>query len=199
MENKIQELTQKIYVEGVEKAKKEAQEIIEKAEQEKNSIINNAKKEADSIINNAKREAEQLKNKVLSEIKMISNQSIATLKQEITTLLSKLVISDSINKSFNDLEFIQNLIKEMISKWDNSSSQLTLPEKYKKELDDFLKNKLKEYLDKGLEIKFENRMSNGFKIGPKDKSFILSFTDADFIEFFQSFLKQKTKEILFGE
>lgn len=199
MEGKIQELTQKIYIEGVEKAKKEAKDLIEKAEKEKESIIKNAKKEAETIIENAKKEAEQIKNRVSSELKMLTNQSIETLKQEITNLLSKLISTDSINKTFNDIDFIKDLIKEMISKWDISSFELILSEKHEKELNDFLKNKLKEYLNKGLEVKFENRMNNGFKIGPKDKSFILSFTDADFIDFFQSFLKQKTKEILFGE
>lgn len=199
MEGKILELTQKIYTDGIEKAKKEAKDIIEKANEEKDVILNNAKKEAEEIINNAKKEADQLKNRVQSEIKMASNQMLAALKQEIVNLLSKSSFSDNINKSINDIEFIKDLIKEMISKWDISQIELTIPEKYKKDIDDFLKNKLKDALNKGLSVNFESRMSNGFKIGPKDKSFVLSFTESDFIQFFQSFLKPKTKEILFGE
>ena len=203
MDGKIQELTTKIYKEGVEKAKQEAKEIIDNANTQKETILKNAKQEAEEIINNAKKEAEQLKNRVLSEVKMASNQSIATLKQEITNLLSKLSISDTLTKTFNDIEFIKELIKELINKWDSSLKvldiELVLPEKNKKELEEFFKTKLKDILNKGLEISFESRMKQGFRIGPKDKSFVLSFTDSDFIDFFQSFLKPKTKEILFGE
>jgi len=60
-----------------------------------------------------------------------------------------------------------------------------------------LKNKANDILNKVIELKFDTRMDNGFKIGPKDKSFILSFTEKDFTQFLQSFLKVKTKEILF--
>ena len=49
MENKIQELTDKIYREGVEKGNEEAQKLITKAQEEAKKIVENAQKEADSI------------------------------------------------------------------------------------------------------------------------------------------------------
>jgi V/A-type H+-transporting ATPase subunit E len=50
MENKIQELTDKIYREGVEKGNEEAQKLIAKAQEEAKRIIEDAHKEADSIV-----------------------------------------------------------------------------------------------------------------------------------------------------
>lgn len=50
MENKIQELTDKIYREGVEKGNEEAQKLIAKAQEEAKRIIEDARKEADSIV-----------------------------------------------------------------------------------------------------------------------------------------------------
>ena len=50
MENKIQELTDKIYREGVEKGNEEAQKLILKAQEEAKKIVENAQKEADSIV-----------------------------------------------------------------------------------------------------------------------------------------------------
>ena len=50
MENKIQELTDKIYREGVEKGNEEAQKLIVKAQEEAQKIVENAQKEADSIV-----------------------------------------------------------------------------------------------------------------------------------------------------
>ena len=45
MENKIQELTDKIYREGVEKGNEEAQKLIVKAQEEAQKIVENAQKE----------------------------------------------------------------------------------------------------------------------------------------------------------
>ena len=46
MENKIQELTDKIYREGVEKGNEEAQRLIANAQDEAKKIIEDARKEA---------------------------------------------------------------------------------------------------------------------------------------------------------
>jgi V/A-type H+/Na+-transporting ATPase subunit E len=201
MESKLQELTKKLYKEGVEKANKEAGSILEKADSESQHIVSEAKKKAETIIENAKKESEQLKNKVLSEIRMSSNQAISLLKQNITNLLSSSALKGKIEKATDDLAFIKELIKLIISKWDSGSKdlnlELILPEKTKNKLIDYFKKEGKSILSKGIELKFEERMKNGFKIGPKGESFVLSFTDEDFDLFFQSFLKPKTKTILF--
>jgi V/A-type H+/Na+-transporting ATPase subunit E len=56
MENKLQELTNKIYTEGVDKAKKEADGHHCKGKKP-NGMQKNAEKEAESIIENAEKEA----------------------------------------------------------------------------------------------------------------------------------------------
>ena len=48
MENKIQELTDKIYREGVEKGNTEAQKLIANAQDEAKKIVEDARKEADA-------------------------------------------------------------------------------------------------------------------------------------------------------
>ena len=50
MENKIQELTDKIYREGVEKGNEEAQRLISSARDEAAKIVEDARKEAESIL-----------------------------------------------------------------------------------------------------------------------------------------------------
>lgn len=202
MNTKLQELTKKIYTEGVEKANSEAELIIDKANKEANTIIENARKQAVEILDNARKESEQLNNKVLSELKMSGNQAISLLKQEVTNLLSSSALSTEIKKSTGDVDFIKNLIKEIVTKWDPASKGLDLniilPEKLQKDLTDYFKSQASGILNAGIELKFEDRMPDGFKIGPKDNSFVLSFTEDDFKSFFQSFLKPKTKEILFS-
>ena len=50
MENKIQELTDKIYREGVEKGNTEAQKLIANAQDEAKKIVEDARKEAEAIV-----------------------------------------------------------------------------------------------------------------------------------------------------
>ena len=76
MENKIQELTDKIYREGVEKGNEEAQKIVE-----------NAQKEADSIVAAARKSADELAENTKSELKLFAGQAVNALKSEIATLI----------------------------------------------------------------------------------------------------------------
>ena len=203
MESKLQELTKKIYKEGIEKANNEAESILQNAKDEANKIISDAKKEADLIVSKAKKESEQLNKNIISEIRMTSNQSISLLKQEITEMLSSSALSPKIQKATEDIGFIKEIIKEIVSKWNpalkNLDLNIILPQKSKNKLEEYYKKEASDILNKGIELKFEERMDRGFKIGPKDNSFILSYTEKDFENFFQSFLKPKTKAILFSE
>jgi len=74
-----------------------------------------------------------------------------------------------------------------------------LPEKDEKELNTFFNTKAKKYLDGGLEIKKKKKIRTGFKIGPKDGSYLISFTDTDFENYFKNYLKPRTIKLLYGE
>ncbi len=202
MEGKLKELTQKIYNEGLEKAQKEGQIIIKKAEEEAKHIVDNAKKEAEHILRKAEQEAEQLKQRTLSEVKMASDQAMASLRQEITRMLTESVIKPGIKDTLADENIVGEMILALAQKWSPDQGSLdiavVLPEKQKDKLISWFKARAGKLLEKGMELRFESRMEGGFKIGPKDGSFLLSFTEKDFAEFFQSFLKPQSKEILFG-
>ena len=75
MENKIQELTDKIYREGVEKGNEEAQKLIAKAQEEAKRIIEDAHKEADSIVATAHKSADELAENTKSELKLFAGQA----------------------------------------------------------------------------------------------------------------------------
>ncbi|HBD96058.1 MAG: hypothetical protein A2015_16795 [Spirochaetes bacterium GWF1_31_7] len=200
MESRLQELTEKLYKEGVEKANNEASSIIAKAKAEAEQIIDNAKKQALVVKQNSEKDAEQLATRIKSEIKMAGDQAVSILKQEIVDLLSKNALGASIKDAVSSKDLLVSVIKEIISKWDMSKPMdldVILPEKLKGDLEKAFKTEGSALLSKGSELKFENRMNGGFKIAPKDGSFVLSFTDEDFIKFFQSFLRPKAKEILF--
>ena len=88
MENKIQELTDKIYREGVEKGNDEAQRLIASAQEEAKKIIDEAHKQAESIITSSKKNAVELTDNTKSELKLFASQSVNALKSEIASLLT---------------------------------------------------------------------------------------------------------------
>lgn len=201
METKLMELTNKIYKEGVLKAEAQAKDIIANAEAEAEKIIKKAKEEANQLVEKAKSEADQIKNKTLSELRMAQSQAISLLKQNIIDIIAGIALKDELKKAVSDVDFIKELIVKIVSKWEMENKsldiELIMPEKMKKEFDDYIKKQITDSLKKGVEVKFENRMKNGFKIGPKDGSFVVSFSEEDVESFFYSFLKAKTKDILF--
>ncbi len=98
MENKLQELTQKLYESGVEKAKNDAEIIIAEAREKADQVIKNAGIEAESIIAKAKADSAELKLKTESELKLSSKQVITTVKNQITNLVVQDLLSKDLEK-----------------------------------------------------------------------------------------------------
>lgn len=200
MNSKLQGLTERLYKEGIEKARTEAAEILKKANDEAAQIITKAKTEAETLQKNSQAEAEQLLSRTKSEAKMAGEQAITTLKQEIVNLLSQSSLTVAIKETTSSSEVLSTVLKEFFNKWDSTKTldiDLVLPEKTKADLSKTFMQEASKILSKGSEITFSSRINGGFTITPKDGSFVLSFTDEDFNNFFQSFLRPKAKEILF--
>ena len=87
MQDKLQELTDRLYNEGLSKGKQDGEELLQKAHAEADSIIAQAKAEAERIVAQANKEAEELKTKVTADVKMAATQSIAVTKQEIEKMV----------------------------------------------------------------------------------------------------------------
>ncbi|MCX7821198.1 MAG: hypothetical protein N2258_05935 [Brevinematales bacterium] len=200
MDEKLQKLAEKIYSEGVEKAKSEAERIIQEAEEKASKILKEAEKEKEHILKKANQEMEDLYRKTIVELRSAAEQVKLSLKQELIDFISKNALKSDVSETLNDVEFVKNLLTEIVKKWDVSSDiEVILPETKKKDFENIFVKKVKETLGKNVVLTFEGRMQGGFKIQPKDGNFVLSFTDEDMNQFFASYLKQKTKELLFSE
>lgn len=204
MENKLQELTQKLYTVGVEKAKNEAEIIIADAQKKADQIIKNANIQAETIIDNAKKESAELKKKTESELKLSSKQVIATVKSQITNLIVQDLLSKDLEKNLADNDFMKTIIELIVKKWqpDDAHStdlQIILPQEKKDNFNKYIKDKINHLLAKGLTVNFEDNFKSGFKIAPKDNSYIINFAQEDFDNFFKTYLRAQTANLLYGE
>ena len=50
----------------------------------------------------------------------------------------------------------------------------------------------------GVEASFSKKVAGGFRIGPKDGGYFISFTDETFNELISEYLRPATKKLLFG-
>lgn len=203
MEDKLQKLTEKIYLEGVEQGKKEADSIVASARNEAGDIVKAARKEAENILETAKKEAADLKRNLMSDIAISSRQAIAAVKQQIAGLVTANAISTSVQPAFNDREFMKKLLLSLLEGWKSQgiahqNMSIVLPESAQKELDEFFSLKIKNLITEGLEIKFDESVKGGFMVGPKDGRYRISFREEDFESFFRKYLRPKTIEMLFG-
>ncbi len=204
MQNSVEELTQKIYNEGVEKAEVQGAEIIKDAQQKALDIVKNAETKAKAIIELAEKNASDLKLKQEAEMRLASRQAVSTLKQRITDLIIWDVNAAPIASGFEDKEFIQRLIEKLVDFWlanfaQEDSLTVLLPEKDLSEYQDFMAARGQEILKKGVQIEFKGTMTHGFQISPKDGRFKVSFTAQDFENYFKTFARPRTFKLLYGE
>lgn len=202
MTNKVQELTEKIYNEGVNKAKADAEKIIIEAKNEAGSIIQAAQKEREAILATAKKEVTEIKTNANAEMQLAARQFMSHVKQQITNAIAVEQVEKPVKDAFNDTEFLKNLILTLIKNWNTQNHeqpelQLLLSEKEANKLSAFFESKAFDALNKNVEVKWDEKVKNGFKIGPKEGGYIIRFSDVDFENYFKKYFKERTRNLLF--
>lgn len=199
MNEKLQELTKKIYDEGLEKGQQEGRLLVEKARKEAEEQLKKAEELAQKLVEDAKKDAEELHKKVNSELQMASKQAMAQLKQQITSLINEKAVNQVLEPVIKDDEMVKNLIMKIAESWieihkESQGAAISLAPKDQQALEAVLMKNVASVISNGLEINFEEGIHSGFKIGPKDGSFKISFTDKDFEQFFLQFLRPRTRK-----
>ena len=114
MDTKIQELTDKIYKEGVEKGNEEAGRIIAEANAQKDTILKDAEAEAKRIVAAAEKQAAELKKNTEAELKLFATQSVEALKSEVTNLITGDIASSNVKAALMDPAYMQKVILELV-------------------------------------------------------------------------------------
>lgn len=202
MQTKLQELTEKIYQEGVNKAKDESEKIVSTAQKKAEDILASARKEADDIVVHARKEAEELSKNSMNELQLSARQLISDIRQKIIHLIETKAVEPETKKSFKDVEFTQSIIKELVKNWnpkgdDMVDLKILLPAEQQKDFEKFFKAKASDVLGKGAEVFFSDKIKGGFKIGPKEGGYLISFSDEDFDNLFRGYLRPRLIKMLF--
>ena len=203
MANSIRELTEKIYNEGVAKANNEADLILANARKKAEEIVQGANQDKKEILHRATREAEEVSRKTHSEIRLAAQKLMSNLKQNIAETLISKQLNSLVEQAFDDEKFVQEMMMTVVQNWikqehENKALNLFVTPEDEVRIAGFFNSKLASELSQGVEIRPDPNIRNGFKIGPKNGNYVISFTEKDFENYFRNYLKEKTWELIFG-
>lgn len=203
MQDKLQELTDKIYREGVEKANEEAQKILSDARNDADRIIAEAEKKAAATIENAEKKAAEIVKNGNSELKISFRHAVNTLRQDLEKTISRKIVSGKVTESFEDAGFIAELIRTIYSNWSpqtgSAGYDVLLPADKAAAVEKKLRDMTGSALGSKIILKPAGSITSGFEIVPFEGGFKISATAGDLEAYLKEFLRPKLVEILFEE
>ena len=196
MEHKIQELTDKIYREGVEKGNTEAQKLIANAQDEAKKIVEDARKEAEAIVAASRKSADELAENTKSELKLFAGQAVNALKSEIATLVTDKIVNADVKAFAADKDYLNAFIVALASKW-SVNEPIVISTADADGLKKYFASQAKALLDKGVKIEQVNGNKTLFTVSPADGSYKVNFGEEEFMNYFKEFLRPQLVEMLF--
>ena len=197
MEMELSSLINKIKVEGVDQAEKQAHEIIAAAQKQANSIIEKAKKEEASIIEDAKAKARDFQAQSEKAIAQAERDVLLTLREKIIAFFNAIL------KKNVKSQLTQDVLKEAIikavdnfSKNKSVSLEIVVAKEDKAKLEKMLFEGLAKELKNSITVKGSETIEKGFRIGEEGKDSYFDFTDEIITEAFASYLNPKLLSLL---
>lgn len=193
---KIQELTEKIYREGVEKGQAEAASIIEQAKAEAEKIITAAREQAAAIEASAKKQADELDQNTKSELKLYTGQALNALKSEVANIMSNKLVGQAVEGLTSDKDFLNKFTVALATQWAANES-IVISTADADNLKNYFLQEAKALLDKGVTIEKVNNSNCLFTIQPADGSYKVNFGQEEFENYFKAFLRPQLIDMLF--
>ncbi|MCK9171016.1 MAG: V-type ATP synthase subunit E, partial [Treponema sp.] len=170
MDVQLQELIDRIKKDGVASAEKSSEKIIADAVKKAAEIVSAAEEKAESIIKNAKAETKRMEKASEDAIMQAGRNMILSFRDSLVEELDKIVQSETAKAYSSDL--LVKIIPETVKAWakntDAEDISVLLNENDLKELQSQFTAALKNEIAKGLEIKPDKTLANGFRIGIKN-------------------------------
>lgn len=196
MENKLEQLTQKLREEGLERGKAEAEQLLNDAHEKAAKIVAEAEAKAAKISDDAKKAAEELAKNTANDVRMASEQTLSMLRKQISELVVCGVVDAKVSEAWASGDFVKNLIVEAVKSW-NKAGEEDVNVVVNDALVADVKAVIAENFKKGVEVKADSRVKVPFRIEPKEGGYYVSFTDGDFAELLKQTLRAKVFEFLF--
>ena len=202
MENKLKELTDRLYGEGLEKGRVEADRLVAEAKEKAAAILAEAKAEAEQIVKKAEDKAADTEKNSMTEIQLAGRQAVAKIKSELASVIIAKSSSEAVKAATVDAEFVKKMLLEVAKNWSGNAEQVSLkallPAALEAEFSKVFEASAKELLAAGVEVGYSKEVKSGFKVGAKDGGYYISFTDESFEALLDEYLREKVSQLLFA-
>lgn len=203
MQNKLQELTDKLYDEGLSKGRQEGEALLARAQEDASRIVEEAKSEAARIIAEAERNATELRTKAEADVKMSASQSLTAIRQDMERLVLAKIVEGQVNATLADADFVKELIRTVVAAFNPANAEpvsldVIVPEQLRSQVEPFVTQELGRQFGAEVRIDSSKKLAGGFAIAPHNGGFMLKFTDEEFRELISSYLRPATRKLLFG-
>ena len=200
---KLDQLTQKLYDEGLEKGRAEAERIVAAAKQQAEKLLADARAEAAAIVRAAESKAEDVSKNTMTEISLAGKQAVAKIKSEIAGAIVAKATGAGVKAAGMDASFIKEMLVAVAKNWNGAdagkvSLQALLPEAAKAKLDQAIAAEAQSLLAAGVEVGYSPEVKTGFKVGAKEGGYYISFADADVESLLGEYLRDKVSKLLFN-
>ena len=198
MDIQLQELIDKIKNDGVASAEYEAKRIITEAEEKAQHILADAQKKSDALIQSAKAENSRMEKASIDAVRQAGRNVLISFRDSIIAQLNAIIKKDT--ASALSAEVLKTLIPELLKKWlaseDASSISVLLSAKDLEAVQSSLAASLKAEITKGLIIKTDETLADGFRIGIKNGEAYYDFSSESVASLFSSYLNPQTAKIM---
>lgn len=195
MDNKIQELAEKIYKDGVEKANNQAEQIVAKAEFQGREALERAKNEADRIISAAREEADRLRIQSETEVRNMVSGAEDALQHKITNMINSAAVGKAVDATFAKPEALYGVVLQMAKQL---SGGVEISTSDAKGLEEYFRAEAQGVLNHGVKITEVAGKAASFDLSPEGADYKINVSKEAFTEYFKEFMRPRMREILFG-
>ena len=199
--NKLQELTQKLYNDGLEKGRSEAERLVAEAKEQAAKILADARAEAEAINKAAELRAEDVAKNAMTEITLAGRQAVSKIKTELAEAVIMKSTGEAVKAATMDAAFVKDMLLAVAQNWNTNTADVSLkallPEEKRAELDAAMQKSAAELLKAGVEVGYSKDVKTGFKLGEKNGGYYISFTDESFDALLKEYLREKVSNMLY--
>ncbi len=198
MDIQLQELIDKIKKDGVAASEQQSALIVSEAEKKAAGIIAEAEKKADDMLKNAKAEISRLEKASEDAVAQSCRNMLITFRESLVAELNALIQSETQNAYSQEL--LKELVPETVRAWsknaDVSELSVLLSEKNLHNLEASFKSALKAEIEKGLQLKSDKTLGDGFRIGVNNGEAYYDYSAEALVELFASYLNPRVAQIM---
>jgi V/A-type H+-transporting ATPase subunit E len=193
---KLKILTDKIYEEGIFKAREESEKMLRHAQEEAARIREEAQRERTQLLDQAQEQVSALKRKTDAELRMAARKSIAQVQEHLKNLIVEKALGAPLAKGLEDADTLARAMEACAGALERNKAgnwAIAVPEEQLAAIKAALEAGKHRALADRLVVTSSAGVDRGFEVFPEGEGYSIRFDQAFFAAFFANFLSLETR------